>query len=213
MADGPRGATGIQGQRGQQGLVGTGASTGPTGIIGTPGNQGPVGIVGARGSTGPTGRADVNVLRAQTLFTTERITVSVAGTINLFTANAVYSPALASGGSSEIINMRSVSTTIGGTTVRSTQLPPGTYIIRASAAITADIFGAIFLSSVTGTESFTFTPLLNGTYTRGGISYINDTLTVAANTNVLLRMFYDGTGSSSPNYTGTKASVTFIRLR
>lgn len=207
MSQGPIGPTGLPGPQGPQGPQGAVGPAGMTGIEGQRGIQGERGLRGPRGSTGPLGLS-AEPIQAQTVFTDGL--ESGNSTINNRTLTT-YNPPLANGSVTiQFLNAGN----FNGTTFF-TLVPPGTYLIRAWAATSQETGNTfIELSSVVDNNStLSYSTLLTGTNTLGGVSHIHDTYTFTANTNVLMRQNTISVGNLSPSYTGTKASITFIRLR
>lgn len=207
MSQGPIGPTGLPGPQGPQGPQGTVGSDGMTGIEGQRGIQGERGLQGPRGSTGPLGLS-AEPIQAQTVYTESSDDGSIGVNNRTLTT---YNPPLANG--SVTIPFLNAGNFAGDTFF--TLVPPGTYLIRAWASTSQQVKNSfIELSSVVDNNStLTYSTLLTGTNTEGGVSHIHDTYTFTANTNVLMRQNTTGAGNLSPSYTGTKASITFIRLR
>ena len=209
---GPTGPTGLRGTQGPQGpVLDTILQAGPTGPIGIQGQQGPQGIPGVRGPRGHTGPTGLNaeVIRVQTVFGTDNGGFGSPGT--QFTRQLqTYDPSFVEGRSQTIPFLTSGN--VNGVFV--TVVPPGTYIIRAWTSINFGFnYGYIVLSSVASGPLYT--DLLVGTQANGTVSYIHDTITLTSTTNIVLRQFIASSGVAylSPDYTGTKASITFIQIR
>lgn len=213
MSTGPTGPTGV---RGDQGPLGAPGVTGPTGIAGQQGPQGPRGTTGPRGATGPTG-LNVGPTPVQTFFRTQdqnqihdppRYDLTI-GSPTL--TNDVFSTTIPS------LDRVTLNATTGGATVDTIRVPPGTYLIRGWAA-TPPILSNNYIgfdSVVPNGSSFTFVTLAAGTRNHGSVSHIQDVLTFTSNTNMVLRNYGTFTDGEPlfPTYQGTKASITFIKIR
>lgn len=205
MSTGP---TGLAGPQGPGGPVGVRGPTGPTGLAGPAGPQGVPGPQGPRGETGPLG-LDADPMRIQTVYGLNRDTVASAGAFNR--SLTVYSPPLVNNVSPTIPGFTN---TLVGPSVTALVVPAGTYLIRAWASTDSTVGNTfINISSVTYSGTFSYVTLLTGSIANGSLSYIHDTYTFQSTTNVVLRQQVTNGGPMSPIYTGTKVSLTFIKIR
>lgn len=207
MSTGP---TGFAGSQGPQGPGGPRGVTGPTGIEGPAGGQGPQGLVGPRGATGPLG-LDYDPMRIQTVYGTSQDAANENGQEIIRTTDQ-YAPLLVGDKSVAIPGLESV-TVEGGIAIR---VPIGTYLIRAWASSKSGVGNTnILLSKVEVIDgSTTFTSLRTGTTANGSVSYINDTHTFTAQTDVVVRQVVTTAGTIPPSDDGsTNVSITFIKIR